>query len=82
MTSLLILLCTTGIYHEIPLAHEHCKFYNVTIHSPNPEVDAKVDLFCKLAAKLAIKHGGKLTKCEVVLLPEKPDDRRSRDLRA
>ncbi len=79
MTSIILLICTTGIYHPTPLVHEHCVFYNVSVNVP--DVRIPVDEFCKQAGELAIKHGGKLTKCELVLPARKPDDRRPGSIR-
>lgn len=82
MTSLMLLICTVGIYSATPLAPEHCRYYDLRVYVPAPAVETKVAEFCVLARQLAVKHGGRLTRCEAVLPPEDTDDRRPGHIRA
>ena len=82
MIPLTIMVCTLGLPVEMGPDHEHCYFYDVEIHVPVDKVPMKIMEFCAMVDIIAMKRGGTITKCKVVLAPEKPDDRRSRNLRA
>lgn len=81
MTPIIVLLCTVGVYHPGP---EHCQFYHLTVNTAVYTLQDRVDKLCELAKELAPKHGGRVTRCELIFTPPKePEDvRRPSDLRA
>lgn len=72
MVSLTIMVCTLGIPVALGPDYKHCYFYDVEISVSAPEVPAKVKEFCDHVKKIAIKHGGSTTKCEVIILRPMP----------